>query len=394
MSLLSEIKKGLSELTGGSARKRREQDVEARQREIQQQTENFISDLQNTLSRLTGMSKDELMKNTEFRRAMERATTNYISTLAPRLGQEREVITGRLRDVLGEEFGEFGATRKELEDIIREASARNLEALRGETEAALAPSEQAQRQAFEEFAAGRLGEVTPEIEAQLAARGLSAKGGTFAAALAQQLRGLGEQRFGLEQQLAQQRQAAVLANAISAQQQQQALENMLFGTGLSQAQQQLQAGLGIGQTEAELQRQNDLYLRQLEMENFLRRLGIAREDELAQRGIQQNLQYNLPLQLVQQAGQLRLGNLGQQLQLDLAKLGAAQQREQGVLGLGGQLLGNIAQGYIGQLNPTNRLYNQYLTSAIRSNFGQPAGLYQPVNISETQRFLGQIPGLP
>lgn len=152
-------------------------------------------------------------------------------------------------------------------------------------------SANSQRQAFQKYASADLGYAAPELEAFYGSRGMNTNSGAVSQALAKQILGIKGKEFDLEQNLANQRLGAL---------------SSIFGQ------------------QANNTREDLTFARQKEMDNFLKQLGFAREDETNIGNYKNQLNFSTPLDLEQSILQFQRG--GAALPLNIAQQGAENAR--------------------------------------------------------------------
>ena len=117
-----------------------------------------------------------------------------------------QVARGEISNTEAMYRGQWGANRETLPNYGTPENPRpNQYFIQPELESQLGEQERSARAAFDKYASGVQGRISPEIEAQLGARGFEVGGGAYNAALAEAMKGVGQERFNLENYLAQNR---------------------------------------------------------------------------------------------------------------------------------------------------------------------------------------------
>lgn len=365
------LKKILGEITGGGARKRREKDLEKGIGEFAEETRGSAAYLQNFLKNLLEESGRKASGLETTRTGRQQDLTRLIGELGQRETGQREALLQNLRGGIESAFGEFGGGAQTVEDKLRQAIAASL----GETETGLEDvlgrKESGIQNALNQYLSGQFAQELPEIESALGSRGLSIRGGTASEALGQQLAKLGGVRFQTLSDLARERAGATEENILREARIKQALEGETFGTGREDLLNRLQQMLGLGQEQAQITREDQLRGGQREFEDYLRSLGIAREEELGEKQFQYGLRgQQLPLE--QMIKQMALLPFQQRLGLQEQQLAGAQKREEAIT----KAFGKVAGSVFGMFGP---------------KFG-PVG--KNIGSNEFGRIRGKVPSLP
>ena len=334
------LKKILGEITGGGARKRREKDLEKGIGEFAEETRGSAAYLQNFLKNLLEESGRKASGLETTRTGRQQDLTRLIGELGQRETGQREALLQNLRGGIESAFGEFGGGAQTVEDKLRQAIAASL----GETETGLEDvlgrKESGIQNALNQYLSGQFAQELPEIESALGSRGLSIRGGTASEALGQQLAKLGGVRFQTLSDLARERAGATEENILREARIKQALEGETFGTGREDLLNRLQQMLGLGQEQAQITREDQLRGGQREFEDYLRSLGIAREEELGEKQFQYGLRgQQLPLE--QMIKQMALLPFQQRLGLQEQQLAGAQKREEAITKAFGKVAGSV-----------------------------------------------------
>ena len=334
------LKRIVGEITGGGARKRREKDVGKGLDEFQQEISGSSAYLQNVLKNLLEESGRKASGLETARTGRQQDLARLIGELGQRETGQREDLLRNLRGGIESAFGEFGGGAQTVEDKLRQAISASLGETRTGLEDILGRKETGIEGALNQYLSGQFAQELPEIESALGSRGLSIRGGTASEALGQQLAKLGGVRFQTLSDLARERAGTTGENVLREAQIKQALEGQTFGTGREDLLNRLQQMLGLGQEQAQITREDQLRGNQREFEDYLRSLGIAREEELGEKQFQYGLRgQQLPLE--QMIKQMALLPFQQRLGFQEQQLAGAQKREEAITKAFGKVAGSV-----------------------------------------------------
>lgn len=358
-------------ITGRSSRKRRERELENRIREFQESTGRSSKTLRDLMSRLLEESGTKTQALERERISRQSGLTDLINRLRGEAEIARESQLGQLRGGIESAFGLFGTGAEGLEERLRQNILSSLTESRTGLEQLLGQKEAGIQSELNRYLQGEFTRELPEIEAQLASRGLSLQGGTAGESLARELSRLGGVRFQTLSDLARERAGTLEDQLMRELGVRQALEERTFGTGREDLLNRLQQALTTGQQEFGVTREDFLRGQQQQLEDYLRGLGFARENELAERQFGYGLRgQQLPLE--QNLQQLYLQSLQPGVSLAEQRLAGAQAREGSFLGGLANLAGNILTNFaLPRIFPSAQ--DQYLKSLMGQGVTQLSG---------------------
>ena len=359
------------EITGSASRKRRESDLQASLRELQAATGASAKGLMDTYNTMLADAASRFGTSKVARKAAQSQFSNLIAQLKGESESQRQGLLGQLGGDVESAYGRYGGQAAGLEDKLRQAISGSLGQTRTGLEDILGRKERTIESELGRYLSGEFTQNLPEIEAQLASRGLGLQGGTAAEALGQELSRLGGVRYQTYADLARERESQSLENLLREGGIQQALEGQLYGTGRQDIQGLLKSRLGLAEAGAGLTREDQLMGQQRQYEDYLRQLGFARESEVGEEQALRGMR-GQRLDLEQMIQQMILQNKGLQTQQAQQALAGAQQREGAVLGglgsLAGSFLGSYAlPSFANKFFPTSQ--NKYF-DALSKSLGQ------------------------